>query len=69
MPHANSGDPTVAKLNAVTNRGGTLYEALIKKCAEYWRRVRFVDFDPGVVESVTDIIAINLPLMPSMKQP
>jgi len=32
-------------------------EALIKKYAESWRRVRFVDFDPGVVETVADIIS------------
>lgn len=32
-------------------------ESLIKKYAESWRRVRFVDFDPGIAETVADIIA------------
>ena len=44
MPRANSGDQPAARLNAVTNRGGTLYEALKRDLAEAVRIRIMVSF-------------------------
>ena len=57
MPHANSGDQPAAKRNAVTNRGGTLYEALKRDLAEAVRIRIMVSFvmEKGVALMLDDL--------------
>ena len=57
MPHANSGDQPATKRNAVTNRGGTLYEALKRDLAEAVRIRIMVSFvmEKGVALVLDDL--------------
>ena len=59
MPHAEPGDPSTAlhPLNAVTNRGGTLYEALKQDLTKAVRIRMMVSFvmEKGVALVLDDL--------------